>query len=125
MRLLLDTHALLWWLEENPALSRAAYAAIADSETVAVSAASIWEISTKQNLGKLRPPVDDVVGSLEASRLETLPITPEHAWAAGALPLNHRDPFDRILVAQAQLEGFTIVTRDPKIAAYQVAVLTA
>lgn len=126
MRLLLDTHALLWWLEEHPALSRAAYAAIADRETtVAVSAASLWEISTKQNLGKLRPPVDDVVGSLTANRLEALTITPEHAWAAGQLPLHHRDPFDRILVAQAQLEGLTIVTRDPDIARYQVAILPA
>jgi len=126
VRLLLDTHALLWWLEEHPALSHVAYAAIADPETtVAVSAASLWEISTKQNLGELRPPVDDVVGSLAANRLEALAITPEHAWAAQQLPLHHRDPFDRILVAQAQLEGLTIVTRDSKIARYQVAILPA
>ncbi len=126
MRILLDTHALLWWLEDHPALSRAAYAAIADRETtVAVSAASVWEISTKQKLGRLRIPVDDVVGSLAANRLDGLPITPEHAWAAGQLPLRHRDPFDRMLVAQAQLEGLTIVTRDPEIARYQVAILPA
>lgn len=126
MRLLLDTHALLWWLEDHPALSRAAHAAIADRDTtVAVSAASLWEISTKQNLGKLRIPVDDVVGTLTANRLDGLMITPEHAWAAGQLPLHHRDPFDRILIAQAQLEGLTIVTRDPRIARYQVAILPA
>jgi PIN domain nuclease of toxin-antitoxin system len=91
---------------------------------VAVSAASVWEISIKQRLGKLRPPVDDVAGDL-GRRFASLPISPEHAWAAGALPLHHRDPFDRILVAQAQLEGFAIVTRDPKIAHYPVAVLAA
>jgi PIN domain nuclease of toxin-antitoxin system len=91
---------------------------------VAVSAASVWEISIKHRTGKLRPPVEDVVGDL-ARRFASLPITSEHAWAAGALPLHHRDPFDRILVAQAQLEGFTLVTRDPKIARYPVAVLAA
>lgn len=92
---------------------------------VVVSAASLWEISTKQKAGRLRPPVDDVVGAVAAERLDTLPITADHAWAAGQLPLHHRDPFDRILVAQAQLEGLTIVTRDPRIARYQVAVLPA
>ena len=84
----------------------------------------MWEISIKQQAGKLRPPVEDVVGDL-ADRFTLLSITPAHGWAAGQLPLHHRDPFDRILVAQAQLEGLTIVTRDPKIARYQVAVLSA
>ena len=91
---------------------------------MAVSAASVWEMSIKQRAGKLRPPVQDVVGDL-GRRFAPLPITSEHAWAAGELPLQHRDPFDRILVAQAQLEGLTIVTRDPKIAEYRVAVLAA
>jgi len=91
---------------------------------VAVSAASVWEISIKHRAGKLRPLVEDVVGDL-GRRFASVPITPEHAWAAEALPLHHRDPFDRVLVAQAQLEGFTIVTRDPKIAQYSVAVLSA
>jgi len=91
---------------------------------VAVSAASVWEISIKHRAGKLRPLVEDVVGDL-GRRFASVPITPEHAWAAEALPLHHSDPFDRVLVAQAQLEGFTIVTRDPKIAQYSVAVLSA
>jgi PIN domain nuclease of toxin-antitoxin system len=91
---------------------------------VAVSAASVWEISIKHRIGKLRPPVEDVVGDLRL-RFGSLPIAPEHAWAAGALPLHHRDPFDRILVAQAQLEGLTIVTRDPHFAAYDVPLLAA
>ena len=91
---------------------------------MAVSAASVWEISIKHRAGKLRPLIEDVVGDL-GRRFASVPITPEHAWAAEALPLHHRDPFDRVLVAQAQLEGFTIVTRDPKIAQYSVAVLSA
>ena len=89
-----------------------------------MSAASVWEISIKQCAGKLRPPIEDVAGDL-GRRFDSLPITAEHAWVAGALPLHHRDPFGRVLVAQAQLEGFTIVTRDPQIAQYSVAFLAA
>lgn len=91
----------------------------------AVSAISLFEISLKRNLGKLRPPLEDVVGELTRRGFEPLDVTSEQAWAAGALPLHHRDPFDRLLVAQAQLEGLTIVTRDPAISRYQVAVLPA
>jgi len=90
-----------------------------------VSAASIWEISTKTALGKLRAPVDDIVVELMEWGFEMLPITLQHAWAVGRLPRYHRDPFDRVLVAQAQLEGLTIVTRDPAMSLYQVAVLAA
>ncbi|HZR91821.1 MAG TPA: type II toxin-antitoxin system VapC family toxin [Gaiellaceae bacterium] len=125
MRLLLDTNALIWALLDDPSLTREARSAIgARGNHVAASAASVWEISIKHRAGKLRSPVDDVVRDL-ARRFSMLPITPEHAWAAGQLPLHHRDPFDRMLVAQAQLEGLTIVTRDPKIARYQVAILPA
>ena len=99
--------------------------AIAESDVAAVSAVSLFEISLKKNLGKIRPPVEDVVGELERHGFQPLDVTAEQAWAAGALPLHHRDPFDRLLVAQAQLEGLTIVTRDPAIASYQVAVLPA
>ena len=116
---------MIWALEDHPLLDTEARAAIGDARnTVAVSAASVWEISIKMRAGKLRPPVDDVVGDI-ARRFTMLPITPAHGWAAGALPLHHRDPFDRILVAQAQIESLTIVTRDLKIARYQVAVLPA
>lgn len=122
MSLLLDTPALLWWLA-GQALSDEASARIADGSTlVAVSAASIWEVAIKAALGKVR-----LDGSLaEQVRLngfEPLPISLDHAEAAGALPLHHRDPFDRMLVAQAQHEQLTIVTRDPVFADYGVAVL--
>lgn len=125
MRLLLDTHAVIWFTGEPEALSREARDAIVDAETVVVSAASLWEISTKAALGKLRPPVEDIVVELEEWGFELLAITPRHAWAVGRLPRHHRDPFDRMLVTQAQLEGLTIVTRDPAISRYQVAVLAA
>lgn len=122
MKLLLDTNALLWWLEGSRRLSRAAVDAIDDvANEVHISAASAWEISTKARLGKLR-----FTGSL-AARLEKLDVRPlavtvEHGWAAGTLPPVHRDPFDRILVAQAQLEELVVVTADPVFARYGVAV---
>lgn len=125
MRLLLDTHALIWFTGEPELLTPGSRAAIVDAETVVVSAASLWELSTKITLGKLHRPVDDMLGELIEWGFETLPVTALHAWAAGALPIHHRDPFDRMLVAQAQLEGLTIVTRDPMIARYQVAVFAA
>lgn len=125
MRLLLDTHAVLWILEDSPELAAPARTAVEHADDVAVSAASAWEISLKVKLGKLQPPVADVLGAIAEQAYTLLPITPAHAWAGGALPPYHRDPFDRLLVAQAQLDGYTIVTRDPTIARYQVAVLGA
>jgi PIN domain nuclease of toxin-antitoxin system len=91
---------------------------------VAVSAASAWEIELKRNLGRLDAPTD-LVEQVTASRFAPLAITLEHAAAAGRLPLHHRDPFDRLLVAQARLEGLTLVTRDDDIRRYDVAVLRA
>lgn len=117
---------MIWSVGEEQRLSGSARAALGDgSNSVVVSAASIWEIAIKRATGKLRPPVDDLIGSLRERGVALLSITVEHAWAAGALPLHHRDPFDRVLVAQAQLEGLTIVTRDSEIAKYQVAILPA
>ena len=124
MRLLLDTHALLWWLSADPTLDAAAASAIADAETVMVSAASAWEISIKQAVGKLTGP-DDLAGELVANAFTPLPVTVEHALAAGALPPHLADPFDRMLVAQARLEGLTLVTRDRRLASYGVAQLRA
>jgi len=125
LRLLLDTHALLWWLAGDASLSELAYEAINDGETfAAASVASVWEISIKQSVGRLRVP-EDFVEKVRAGRLQLLSITAEHAWAAGALPLHHSDPFDRMLVAQAQAEGLTIVTRDRRIALYGVPTLAA
>jgi PIN domain nuclease of toxin-antitoxin system len=125
VRLLLDTHALVWFTGDPEVLDPTARAAIVDAETVLVSAASIWEISAKIALGKLRAPVDDLIGELDEWGLELLDISARHAWHAGSLPQHHGDPVDRILVAQAQLEGLTIVTRDVEIPLYQVAVLAA
>jgi len=122
MRLLLDTHALLWWLGGSP-LADAARERIAEPTTlVAVSAASIWEASIKASLGKLRLPGSLAVAVAD-NGFEPLPISLRHAEAAGALPRHHRDPFDRMLIAQAVAEGLTIVTRDPAFADYEVDVL--
>jgi PIN domain nuclease of toxin-antitoxin system len=125
VRLLLDTHVVLWALGDPASLAERARAAISDPANVAVvSAASLWEVSTKQATGRISVP-DDFVEEVWDAGFEPLPISAEHAWAAGALPLHHRDPFDRMLVAQAQLEGFTIVTGDSQLGAYQVAILAA
>ena len=112
MRLLLDTHALLWWLADDAALAQAARAAIADGgNEVFVSAASAWEIAIKHELGKLDVP-QDLTEAIDSAAFTGLPITIEHARLAGALSPHHRDPFDRMLIAQAQAESLTIVTRD-------------
>jgi PIN domain nuclease of toxin-antitoxin system len=125
VRLLLDTHALLWWLTADRRLTKDAQDAIAaQTSYVAVSAASAWEIAIKARLGRLDPPTT-LEDQLVREQFHPLPITLAHAIEAGALPLHHDDPFDRMLVAQAQLEGLTIVTRDPRIAAYGVPTLAA
>ncbi|HUZ88263.1 MAG TPA: type II toxin-antitoxin system VapC family toxin [Candidatus Acidoferrales bacterium] len=125
MRLLLDTHVLLWWLADDPGLSGNARALIASAESeVLVSAASAWEISIKRALGKLDAP-DDLEAQLVQHNFSPLAISVGHALAAGALPRHHEDPFDRMLVAQAQLEGLTIATRDPGFEPYGVPTLTA
>ena len=125
MKVLLDTHALLWWLAEDETLSIKARQVIASPKTtVYVSAASAWEIAIKKAIGKLQAP-DDLVAALSANRFQHLPVTIEHALYAGALPRHHDDPFDRMLVAQALLEKLTIITRDKSIPAYNPAVITA
>ena len=125
MSLLLDTHALLWRTTDDPRLGREAAAMIEDPLVpVYVSAATIWEIEIKIAIGKLTLGLD-LLDVLDASRFEVLPISGEHAALAGRLPLLHRDPFDRILIAQAQVERLRIVTTDPAISRYQVAVVSA
>jgi len=122
MKLLLDTNALIWWLEGSRRLSRPAIEAIDDvANEVHVSAASAWEISTKARLGKLRF-AGSLIARLEKYDVQPLVVTVEHGWAAGALPPLHRDPFDRILIAQAQLEELIVVTADPMFARYGVPV---
>ena len=118
--LLLDTHALLWSVGDEDRLSPATHEMLSTGVVPAyVSAASIWEIAIKRASGKLDAP-EDLLDKVAAARFIELGITFAHATIAGALPPHHRDPFDRMIVAQAQSEGFTIVTRDERIAAYDV-----
>jgi PIN domain nuclease of toxin-antitoxin system len=125
LRLLLDAHVVLWWLRRDSTLSRLARQAIADAESlVFVSAATVWEIAIKQNIGKLDAPAD-LLAQLEFHQFDALPITVTHAYTAGFLPRHHDDPFDRMLVAQALAESLTIVTRDPRISRYGVPTLAA
>ena len=124
MRLLLDTHAFLWWLAGSQRLSRSARRAIEDeANDVLVSAASAWEITTKHRLGKL-PEADqvalDISGTVASQRFEELPISVDDAGRAGRLPGPHRDPFDRVLAAQALARDLVVVSTDPVFDRYAV-----
>ncbi len=122
MRVLLDTHTLLWWLDGDPRLSQRARRLIGNDETtVLVSAASAWEICTKFRLGKLpgaATVATDVMACLDSQGFLPLPITVDHAQRAGGLPGPHRDPFDRVLIAQSQAEDLPLVTLDPVFGLY-------
>lgn len=125
MRLLLDTHVLLWCLADDPSLPDQVRGAVTDSANVVfVSAASAWEIAIKKAVGKLEAP-DNLQDAITASRFEPMPITITHAMKAGALPKYHDDPFDRMLVAPSILEGLMLVTRDSRIPAYGIPILPA
>ena len=125
VRLLLDTHALVWWLTDVGRLPTPTRAAIADPwNDVLVSAVSGWEIAVKRDRGLLRAPTE-MSAAIEAKGFTHLPLTFGHAEQAAALPMHHRDPFDRFLIAQARMEGLTLVTRDRRIRRYQVDVLEA
>jgi len=125
VNLLLDTHALLWWLADDPSLSDSARSTIADPEnTVFLSAVVVWEIRIKQGIGKLELP-DNFRQAFDDEQFVDLPVTVVHAHALADLPPLHRDPFDRMLVAQAKVEGMAVVTRDPTIRAYGVRVVEA
>jgi PIN domain nuclease of toxin-antitoxin system len=121
VRILPDSHALLWWLTDSTRLGRRAGELMDDhNNPFLFSAAAVWEIKIKHAGGKL-----DHIGDfdlIEEAGVELLPMTHAHAEAAAALPLHHRDPFDRMLIAQARLEGATILTADPAFAAYDVSV---
>ena len=118
MRLLLDTHALLWLMEDDPRLSSKASALIQDAEAVYVSSASIWEIAIKWRIGKIEEDPEIVVEQLERAGLRELQVANRHAVAAGRLPLLHRDPFDRLLIAQAIVEPMRFLTADARLKAY-------
>ena len=117
MQLLLDTHALLWWLLDDAQMSPAARTAIGnESHAVFISAASAWELATKHSLGKLGEAgevVDRYDELVAANAFTHLPITHLHSLKAGQYAVEHRDPFDRMLAAQSDLEGLVLVTRDP------------
>jgi PIN domain nuclease of toxin-antitoxin system len=122
VRLLLDTHVLLWWSTDSPRLQESAREAIRSAGRVVVSAASAWEAAIKAGSGKLTLSVSfDAVA--EVNGFEKLPITVAHAAAVTALPEHHRDPFDRMLVAQARAEGLTLVTHDRALEPYGVPIL--
>jgi PIN domain nuclease of toxin-antitoxin system len=124
MKLLLDTHTFLWWITDDPQLSAKAIELIGDSQNnLYWSAASSWEVAIKYALGRL--PLPDVPqrflpAELGKNRIESLPLVDAHAFLAGSLPRHHRDPFDRMLVAQAQVETLGLISNDPKMNLYDV-----
>ncbi|HEY2223349.1 type II toxin-antitoxin system VapC family toxin [Actinomycetospora sp.] len=125
MRVLLDTHAVVWVLREPDRLSDRARAVIEDpGSVVVVSVVSLWEIVTKTTVGKMKIG-QDVRSWLADEGIVELPVTGDHTRALADLPLHHRDPFDRMLVAQARHEGLTLVTADRRLEVYSVAVMRA
>jgi len=125
VNLLLDTHALLWWLSDSEELGNKAREAIADpGQLVFVSAVSVWEITIKKALGKLDVPTE-LPEVLAGEPFLHLDMTVEHAFKVGELPMHHRDPFDRLLIAQCLVDGLTLVTHDADISRYDVPILHA
>ena len=124
-RILLDTHALIWWMNGDLALGKFALECIENQNNqVYVSAASVWEMSIKRQLGKLECPLDlDFV--IENMGFSKLPISVFHSEQAGQLPVHHKDPFDRMLIAQAQAEGLQIITKDEHFLSYGVSLIDA
>ncbi|MGW6200649.1 type II toxin-antitoxin system VapC family toxin [Kribbella sp. NPDC055110] len=123
-RLLLDTHVLIWWLEASPELSDPLRKRINTDLHVYVSSVSVWELSIKKAAGKINLP-ENLLDWIERAGVSELPIRMAHGDLAGRLPAIHRDPFDRMLVAQALVEKLTLVTRDRFIQKYDVPVLEA
>jgi PIN domain nuclease of toxin-antitoxin system len=125
VNLLLDTRVLLWWLGDDPQLGQAAREVIAQPDNlVFMSAVSVWEIVVKKSVGKLDVP-DELQEVLDSQPFHYLDMTAEHAFKVGELPLHHRDPFDRLLIAQSLVDGLTLVTGDSNIKKYDVPVLEA
>ncbi len=119
----MDTNVFVWWLQSNPSLAAEARDQISDPQnSIFVSAASFWEIIIKKSLGKLRFE-KDLIHEMERNFFEPLPITPEHVMKIERLPLFHKDPFDRILIAQAQYEKLTLIATDEQILRYDVPTL--
>ena len=126
MQLLIDTHVLIWFLEGNKSLSKPHRQIISDSQNdVLVSIASLWEIAVKISLGKLTlaKPLADVIKQIAVENIEVLPILPKHTLQVSILPFHHRDPFDRIIIAQLQVENLPIVTNDIEFSHYGIKLL--
>ena len=127
MKVLLDTHVFLWWITDDPRLSSRAREIIAEgANEIFLSAVSGWEIAIKAKLGRLRLPDDPerfIPEQLRLNAIETLPVQMSHALHVYKLPDHHRDPFDRLLIAQAQLEKLPVLTADPQISRYPVKVI--
>jgi PIN domain nuclease of toxin-antitoxin system len=123
MRLLLDTNALLWWANDDRRLGPAARTAIRNAAAVRVSIVSLWEVAIKVSVGKLRADPAKLLAGLERVGASLLPVTPHDCVRFATLALHHRDPFDRMLVAQAIENGLDLVTSDRKLAAYGVPVV--
>ncbi len=123
MKLLLDTHAAVWWLSDDTRLGDTSAQLMTDaSNQVLLSAAVVWEVAIKRSLGKLEAPAD-LAATLLGAGAQALPIGVDHAEAIGELPWHHRDPFDRLLVAQAQIERAVLVSDDEALAPYGVPML--
>jgi PIN domain nuclease of toxin-antitoxin system len=118
MRILLDTHIYLWWLTDSPKLSSATKQKIETATEVYISSASIWEAGIKISAGKLEADIDDLIEGIQENRFTELPITAKHAKQAAQLPDIHRDPFDRMLVAQTLCEPLRLLTADEQVAKY-------
>ena len=118
MRILLDTHIYLWWLTDSPRLSSTAKSTIQTATEVYVSSASIWEAGIKISVGKLEAEIDDLINGIEANGFTELSITAKHAKQAARLPDIHRDPFDRMLVAQTLCEPLRLLTADEQVVKY-------
>ena len=128
MNLLLDTHEFVWWAEEPHKLSRKIYDALHDKSNVLfLSIASIWEMQIKVQIGKMRLQNGLrrlVITQRRQNGLRILPVKPRHVYALQQLPFHHKDPFDRLIIAQAVVENFTLVSADPIVSAYAVNLLT-
>jgi len=123
MKLLLDTHILIWLMEDDPRITPRARSLIADAEQSFVSSVSIWEIAIKVSTGKLRIDIDRIILRMSQAGLHDLPVSNHHAKAVARLPLHHSDPFDRLLVAQAMTEPLHLLTADTRLAAYSELVI--
>lgn len=126
MRYLIDTHILIWFLEGNKFLAKSRRQIIADSQNeIYVSIASFWEMAIKISIGKLTlaNPLNDVIKQIAAENIEILPIASEHILQVSVLPFHHRDPFDRIIIAQAKVENLPVMTDDSEFGNYKIKIL--